>query len=50
MLLRDNYYKIAGRNTTGRETTFRIVLLPDCDVYRGHFPGRPCAPAYATCR
>lgn len=44
MLLRDNYYKIAGRNTTGRETTFRIVLLPDCDVYRGHFPGNPVCP------
>lgn len=23
---------------------FRIALLPDCDAYRGHFPGHPVCP------
>ena len=44
MLLRGRYYKIDGWNTEEGETTFRITLLPDCDVYRGHFPGKPVCP------
>ena len=44
MLLRGRYYKIEGWNTKEGETTFRITLLPDCDVYRGHFPGKPVCP------
>ena len=24
--------------------TFRVELVPDCDVYRGHFPHKPVSP------
>ena len=44
MLLREHYYKIDGWSTDGGEATFRVALLPDCDVYRGHFPGKPVCP------
>lgn len=44
MLLRGHYYKIDGWSTEEGETTFRVDLLPDCDVYRGHFPGKPVCP------
>lgn len=44
MLLKGNYYTVDGWHTEGRETTFRIALLPECDVYRGHFPGHPVCP------
>lgn len=44
MLLENRYYEITDIRTTSREGMFRIRLLPDCDVYRGHFPGRPVCP------
>ena len=44
MLLENKYYKIGDRCGEGLNAVFRIVLLPDCDVYRGHFPGNPVCP------
>ena len=44
MLLENKYYKIVDRYGEGLNAVFRIVLLPDCDVYRGHFPGNPICP------
>lgn len=44
MLLEDKYYRIAGRSGEGHDVVFRIALVPDCEVYRGHFPGRPVCP------
>ena len=41
MLLENRYYRITGRKTEGQDTVFRIVLLSDCEVYQGHFPGNP---------
>ena len=32
------------RQAAAGSAVFRIALLPDCDVYRGHFPGRPVCP------
>lgn len=43
--LANNYYRILGTAMqTDGSAVFRIALLPDCDVYRGHFPGRPVCP------
>ena len=43
--LANNYYRILGTEMqTDGSAVFRIALLPDCDVYRGHFPGRPVCP------
>lgn len=44
MLLENKYYKIVHRDANGLSAVFHIALLPDCDVYRGHFPGNPVCP------
>lgn len=45
MLLENRYFEITDARTILRkEAVFRVRLLPDCDVYRGHFPGRPVCP------
>ncbi|MCD8182818.1 MAG: beta-hydroxyacyl-ACP dehydratase [Bacteroides sp.] len=44
MLLENKYYKIIGTKSDGLEAVYRIALLPDCDVYRGHFPGNLVCP------
>lgn len=44
MLLENKYYRIADRQGGGENAVFRIVLLPDSDIYRGHFPGNPVCP------
>lgn len=44
MLLENKYYQIMEMKTDREEGTFRLRLLPDCDVYQGHFPGHPVCP------
>jgi len=44
MMLLDYYYSIINQQTTGRVTLFEVILLPECGVYEGHFPGMPVAP------
>lgn len=44
MLLEDKYYEVTDGKTDGPNGIFRIQLLPDSDVYRGHFPGNPVCP------
>ena len=44
MLLENKYYKIINTKVDGLSAVSRIVLLPACDVYRGHFPGNPVCP------
>ncbi len=45
MKLEGNYYTLLGEERQGEGTvTFRISLLPECDIYRGHFPGNPVCP------
>lgn len=44
MLFENKYYKILDANVDGLDAVYRIALLPDCDVYRGHFPGNPVSP------
>lgn len=48
MLLENRYYRLHDMHTGGtpdkRQGRFRIGLIPECDIYRGHFPGNPVAP------
>lgn len=44
MLFENYYYEVVGREGAGDTTCFHIRLLPDCTVYRGHFPGHPVSP------
>lgn len=44
MQLENNYYRIVGKRITDGQALFRIAFLPDCDVYRGHFPGNAVCP------
>lgn len=44
MWLKDKYYKVLARHVSEGCTVFRIALLPDCEVYRGHFPEEPVCP------
>lgn len=44
MLLENKYYKIVHESVNGLDAVYRIAILPDCDVYRGHFPGNPVCP------
>lgn len=44
MKLEGYYYRIDSVERDGESATFHVSLLADCDVYRGHFPGRPVCP------
>ena len=45
MFLKDNYHKVVSVEKSGEsEGTVRLELLGDCDVYQGHFPGKPVCP------
>lgn len=45
MLLQDKYYKVLGEIRENAESaTFRLLILPECEVYEGHFPGKPVCP------
>ena len=44
MLLKDKFYKVVNANTDDNNGTFTLSILPDCDVYEGHFPGDPVCP------
>ncbi len=45
MKLEGNYYKLLDVEHKGDgAATFHISLLPECDIYHGHFPGNPVCP------
>ncbi len=44
MHLENSYYKLISMQSDGLSGVFHIALCPDCDVYRGHFPGNPVSP------
>ena len=45
MLLKDKYFKVQQENIlTPLHGVYLIALLPDADVYRGHFPHKPVCP------
>jgi len=43
-MLLNYYYSIKNQQTVGKVTLFDVILLPECSVYDGHFPGMPVAP------
>lgn len=43
-MLENTYYKIVDVNADGLNAVFHMALLPNCAVYRGHFPGNPVCP------
>lgn len=43
-VLLNAYYRIDSRVTKDDDTLFSVTLLPDCEVYKGHFPGNPISP------
>lgn len=45
MLLENKFYHIISEEKSGEGSViYQLELLPDCDVYRGHFPGKPVSP------
>ena len=42
MTLKDNLYKIEATDIDARRV--ELSLIPDCVIYRAHFPGRPITP------
>lgn len=44
MVLENNYYLVYSAHYGADTARFHVALLPGCDVYRGHFPGKPVAP------
>lgn len=44
MRLEHHYYELNAMHSGGRQGCFYIALRPDCEVYRGHFPGKPVCP------
>lgn len=45
MLLQEKFYKVINTNKIDdQNAVYTCSLLDDCDVYRGHFPGKPVSP------
>ncbi len=44
MRLRDNLYNILGNAADPRGTRYDIRLIPECFIYKAHFPGRAVTP------
>jgi 3-hydroxyacyl-[acyl-carrier-protein] dehydratase len=45
MRIENQYYLLKSLQAEEDGTTlFHLALKPDCDVYRGHFPGHPVCP------
>lgn len=42
MILKNSLYKILSSNN--EENTFNLELVPDCLIYRVHFPEQPITP------
>ena len=38
------YYSTIHSSTNGLSGTFFVHLNPECEVYKGHFPGTPVSP------
>ena len=45
MLLENKYYKVLRVREEGEgKAVYHLAILPDCNVYEGHFPGNPVCP------
>ncbi|MDR2473216.1 MAG: hypothetical protein LBD53_06575 [Tannerella sp.] len=45
-----DFSKIVSFERSDRQAVFDIILLPECDIYRGHFPDFPVAPGVFNLR
>ena len=44
MQLKNNIYKIIGKEDKGGVVDYTIQLIPSCFIYQAHFPGEPITP------
>lgn len=45
MLLKDKFFAVLHEEkVTANDAVYLCELKPDCDVYNGHFPGKPVSP------
>ena len=45
MLLENKFYRILSEERDeGLSAKFNVAILPECNVYDGHFPGDPVCP------
>jgi len=45
MLLKDKFFTVLHEEKmTANDAVYLCELKADCDVYRGHFPGKPVSP------
>lgn len=45
MLLENKFFKVlSSERTDDMNATYHVAVLPDCEVYNGHFPGEPVCP------
>ena len=45
MLLENKFYRVLSEERgEGLSAKYRVAILPDCNVYDGHFPGDPVCP------
>lgn len=45
MLLKDNFFTVLHEERiSANDAVYLCELNKDCDVYRGHFPGKPVSP------
>lgn len=50
MELAGDLYTVTGRADSETSLSADIRLNPDCDIYRGHFPGNPITPGVIMIR
>lgn len=50
MLLENKFYKVLSevRHAEGLGATYHVAILPECNVYDGHFPGDPVCPGVCS--
>ena len=44
MQLKNNIYKIIGKEDKSGVVDYTIQLIPSCFIYQAHFPGEPITP------
>ena len=47
-MLLNKYFTIASHQHQANSHLFELDLLPDCEVYQGHFPGNPVSPGVCS--
>lgn len=48
MILENNIYKVTDRQEDETLANIRIVMLPESEIYKAHFPNNPITPGACT--